>query len=82
MVTCEFENVPAAGARAAGRAAPVVPGAKAFAVAQDRLAEKDFIAGLGIPVAPLRRVDDAADLRAAHLARAAAGDAEDAPLRL
>ena len=65
VVTCEFENVPAETLEAASRVAPVFPGAKSFAVAQDRLAEKDFITGLGIPVAPYAHVDRLADLRAA-----------------
>ena len=65
VVTCEFENVPAEALEAASRAAPVFPKAKSFAVAQDRLAEKDFVSGLGIPVAPYARVDRLEDLRAA-----------------
>ncbi len=65
VVTCEFENVPAATLEAAARVVPVFPPAKSFAVAQDRLAEKDFLAGLGIPVAPYARVDTSEDLRAA-----------------
>jgi 5-(carboxyamino)imidazole ribonucleotide synthase len=65
VVTCEFENVPAEALEAAARVAPVFPGAKSFAVAQDRLVEKDFIRGLGIKVAPYARVDGAAGLRAA-----------------
>jgi 5-(carboxyamino)imidazole ribonucleotide synthase len=65
VVTCEFENVPAAALEAASRAAPVFPPAKAFAVAQDRIVEKDFVTGLGIPVAPYAPVDSADDLLAA-----------------
>jgi 5-(carboxyamino)imidazole ribonucleotide synthase len=65
VVTCEFENVPAETLEAAARVAPVFPKAKSFAVAQDRLAEKDFIAELGIPVAPYARVETLDDLRAA-----------------
>ncbi len=52
VVTCEFENVPAETLQAAARAVPVFPGAKSFAVAQDRLVEKDFVTGLGIPSHP------------------------------
>ena len=62
IVTCEFENVPAATLEAAGRAAPVFPPPRAFAVAQDRLVEKDFVSGLGIQVAPFAPVDDIASL--------------------
>jgi 5-(carboxyamino)imidazole ribonucleotide synthase len=65
VVTCEFENVPAQTLQAAARAVPVFPGAKSFAVAQDRLIEKDFITGLGVSVAPYVRVDSLEDLRAA-----------------
>lgn len=65
VVTCEFENVPAETLEAASRVAPVFPKAKSFAVAQDRLVEKDFLTGLGIPVAPYARVDSLADLNAA-----------------
>jgi 5-(carboxyamino)imidazole ribonucleotide synthase len=63
VVTCEFENVPAAALEAAGRAAKVFPPPKSFAVAQDRLAEKDFVAGLGIGVAPYAAVESLEDLR-------------------
>lgn len=52
VVTYEFENVPVAAAEHLALSVPVRPGAKALSVAQDRIAEKSFIAGLGIPVAP------------------------------
>ncbi|MGH6792701.1 MAG: 5-(carboxyamino)imidazole ribonucleotide synthase, partial [Methyloceanibacter sp.] len=63
VVTCEFENVPAKALEAAARAAPVLPPAKSFAVAQDRLAEKDFVSGLGIAVAPYAAVGTLDELR-------------------
>ncbi len=56
VVTCEFENVPAKALETAGREASVYPPARAFAVAQDRLEEKEFLRGLGIPVAPFAAV--------------------------
>lgn len=65
VVTCEFENVPAETLEAAARAGAVFPPAKSFAVAQDRLAEKAFLTGLGIPVAPYASVDTLDDLHAA-----------------
>ena len=65
VVTCEFENVPAATLEAAARVKPVHPGAKSFAVAQDRLAEKDFIGALGIEVAPYAAIDTIDQLDAA-----------------
>jgi 5-(carboxyamino)imidazole ribonucleotide synthase len=65
VVTCEFENVSALALEAAARAAPVYPPARAFAVAQDRLDEKDFSRGLGLPVAPSEAVDNTDQLEAA-----------------
>jgi len=62
VVTCEFENVPAVALEIAGREVPVFPPAKSFAVAQDRLAEKDFVSGLGIAVAPYAAVASLGDL--------------------
>jgi len=64
VVTCEFENVPANALEVAGRATPVFPSAKSFAVAQDRLAEKDFVSALGIAVAPYAAVASLDELRA------------------
>jgi 5-(carboxyamino)imidazole ribonucleotide synthase len=65
VVTCEFENVPAATLEACSRVKTVLPGTKSFAVAQDRLAEKDFISGLGIEVAPYAAIDSLDQLDAA-----------------
>ena len=65
VVTCEFENVPAATLEACSRVKLVFPGAKSFAVAQDRLAEKDFISRLGIEVAPYAAIDSLDQLNAA-----------------
>lgn len=65
VVTYEFENVPLAAAAAAEAVKPVRPGPKALAVAQDRLEEKTFISGLGLPVAPFAAVTDDASLAAA-----------------
>jgi 5-(carboxyamino)imidazole ribonucleotide synthase len=63
VITCEFENVPATALEVAGRAAPVFPSAKSFAVAQDRLAEKDFVNALGIAVAPYAAVASLDELK-------------------
>jgi 5-(carboxyamino)imidazole ribonucleotide synthase len=41
---------------------PVRPGVRSLAISQDRLAEKRFLADLGIPVAPFRQVDGPDDL--------------------
>lgn len=65
VVTCEFENVPARALEIAGRKAPVHPPANAFATAQDRLTEKDFLRGLDIAVADYAGVDDEDGLRKA-----------------
>jgi 5-(carboxyamino)imidazole ribonucleotide synthase len=62
IITCEFENVPAEALRIAGQHAAVFPPAKSFAVAQDRLVEKDFVSGLEIAVAPYAAVDSLGDL--------------------
>jgi len=61
-VTYEFENVPIAAAEQLAKHVPVRPGAKALAVSQDRLTEKQFIAGLGIPVAPFHAVATVDDI--------------------
>jgi 5-(carboxyamino)imidazole ribonucleotide synthase len=65
VVTYEFENVPAATAAFLAARKPLHPGARALAVTQDRLSEKNFVADLGLAVAPFRSVDSLADLEAA-----------------
>lgn len=65
-VTYEFENVPAETVDILTRAGVIVaPGAKALAVAQDRLIEKQFARSLGAATAPFEAVDSAEDLAAA-----------------
>ena len=61
-VTTEFENVPARSLAYLASQLRVTPGARAVEVVQDRIAEKAFIAGLGVPVAPHLAVRVAADL--------------------
>lgn len=65
VVTYEFENVPSETAAFLEPRLPLAPGAEALATAQDRIAEKTFIAALGIPVAPFAAVDDEASLASA-----------------
>ena len=65
VVTYEFENVPADTAAILGRLKPLAPGAEALATSQDRLAEKTFLAGIGLQTAPFAAVDDLAGLAAA-----------------
>lgn len=61
-VTYEFENVPVVAADACLAVVPVFPPRAALAATQDRLIEKQALAGLGIPVAPHKAVDTADDL--------------------
>ncbi len=65
VVTYEFENVPVAAVERLAARIPVRPGARPLDIAQDRLAEKGFIAGLGGVTAPYRAVASLADLAAA-----------------
>lgn len=65
VVTYEFENIPAAALDAIEAICPVRPGRAALTASQDRVAEKDFLAGLGLQVAPYRSVDSVDDLKAA-----------------
>jgi 5-(carboxyamino)imidazole ribonucleotide synthase len=52
VITYEFENVPAETAAFLAARKPVLPDPQVLAVTQDRLAEKDFVAALGIATAP------------------------------
>ncbi len=65
VVTYEFENVPLAAARAVAERVRVRPGPHVLAVAQDRLAEKDFLSGVPLPVAPYLGIAAREDLRRA-----------------
>ena len=62
VVTFEFENVPAATTQAAERFAPVRPGGNVLHVTQNRLREKTFLGGAGIPVTPSHAVRSWDDL--------------------
>lgn len=57
VVTTEFENPPAATLERLAERCRVAPSATAVAIAQDRIAEKMFLAGLGIPLAPWAVLD-------------------------
>ena len=61
-VTIKIENVAVEGLEALARRVPVYPPPAAVAAAQDRLAEKELFAALGIPAAPFARIDTGADL--------------------
>ena len=52
VVTTEFENPPAAAMRRLAAEVAVAPAAEAVAIAQDRIREKCFLAGLGVATAP------------------------------
>jgi 5-(carboxyamino)imidazole ribonucleotide synthase len=65
VVTYEFENVPSATAMVLSRLRPVLPDPKVLETTQDRLAEKDFVTGLGIGTARYADVTSAASLTAA-----------------
>jgi len=65
IVTYEFENVPVAAAGALAAKVPVYPPPRALEVAQDRLAEKKFLNGIGIPTADFHAIDNDQELTAA-----------------
>jgi 5-(carboxyamino)imidazole ribonucleotide synthase len=49
LITLEFENIPARTAELLAAIKPLRPGPQVLAIAQDRLKEKDFLAGIGVP---------------------------------
>lgn len=66
VVTFEFENVAAAVAQvAAEEGVPVRPGGHVLHTTQQRLREKTFLAGAGLPVTPFAAVSGEAELHAA-----------------
>jgi 5-(carboxyamino)imidazole ribonucleotide synthase len=62
VVTYEFENVPVAPIRVLAENVPVFPPADALEVAQDRVVEKAFLNGIGVPTAEWRAIDNAQEL--------------------
>jgi 5-(carboxyamino)imidazole ribonucleotide synthase len=64
VVTFEFENVPAPTAAACAECAPVRPSGSVLHLTQNRLREKTFLAGKGLPVAPFHPVNSLDDLQA------------------
>ncbi|MFB2562755.1 5-(carboxyamino)imidazole ribonucleotide synthase [Rhizobium sp. IMFF44] len=65
VVTYEFENVPVTAAEDLALQVTVYPPPKALEMAQDRLTEKSFINGCGIPTARFHAVDSQTDLEKA-----------------
>jgi 5-(carboxyamino)imidazole ribonucleotide synthase len=64
VVTFEFENLPAASLDLLARLKPVRPGPEILRISQDRLLEKNFLNGIGIPTAPfvaVHRMEDLAE---------------------
>ncbi len=65
VVTFEFENVAAAVAQvAAEEGVPVRPGGHVLHTTQQRLREKSFLAGAGLPVTPFAKVQSQEELAA------------------
>jgi 5-(carboxyamino)imidazole ribonucleotide synthase len=62
VVTCEFENVPAAILEVCAARVPTRPGPAVFHLAQHRLREKDALRALGVPVGPYSPLRSARDL--------------------
>jgi 5-(carboxyamino)imidazole ribonucleotide synthase len=62
LATYEFENVPVSSARFLNRRLPVYPCPEALEAAQDRLVEKTFFQGLGIPTPAYYAVETWEDL--------------------
>lgn len=62
VLTFEFENIPAATIEWASHQQLVRPKGAILLTAQNRLREKEFLAGAGFPVAPFRRIANASEL--------------------
>ena len=62
VVTFEFENVSADGLELLEAVRPVRPSGAILRISQDRLAEKRFLSGAGVPLAPWHAVEDRAAL--------------------
>ncbi|MGL5010102.1 MAG: ATP-grasp domain-containing protein, partial [Paracoccaceae bacterium] len=67
VITYEFENIPTAALDALEAVRAVHPNRRALATSQDRIAEKDFLNGLGLRTAPYAAVNSLAELEAALL---------------
>lgn len=65
VVTFEFENIPIKTIEWCAHDREVRPAGAILHIAQNRMREKNFLAGAGIPVAPYRAVRSAAELKTA-----------------
>ncbi len=63
VITYEFENIPTSALDVLEALRPIRPGREALRVSQDRLIEKDFLAKLGLKIAPYAAVNSEAGLR-------------------
>ncbi len=66
VVTYEFENIPLQSLEILQSDVPLRPGVKSLQISQDRLTEKQFLEGLGLPVAPYAAIDCCDDIASAH----------------
>ncbi len=62
VITYEFENIPADALGLLSASRPIRPGVNALEISQDRLAEKTFLASLGLATAPFAPVESAPDM--------------------
>ncbi len=58
VITTEFENPPASALDVLARRTIVAPSPLSVSIAQNRIAEKEFLVGAGLPVGPYAVVDD------------------------
>ncbi len=65
VLTFEFENVPSRTIGWAAEHCAVRPSGRVLHTCQHRLREKEFLAAAGLPVAPFRKIESAAELVAA-----------------
>ncbi len=65
VITFEFENISAEGLDLLASLKPVRPSPAVLRISQDRLLEKSFLNGAGVPTAPWRLVESLADLEMA-----------------
>lgn len=70
VVTIEFENVPVRAAEIAGKYAPLRPGVRTLAIAQDRLNERAVLAEAGFATPESEAIDSVDELRRAVERRA------------
>ena len=61
--TVETENIPFESLNFLAKFGPVRPSADCVAICQDRIKEKNFISGLGIPIVPYFRIETKSDLK-------------------